>query len=127
MPCRYDHQGGQVSTPAQDFNAPSAQVPADHKQQTPEFLQKLISQLKELENKQSEVFAKMYRPESPLGGRPKKSYKPAYEEKLELQRQDKELDEKIAALKGQIRELHVLIARGEEPKPELEKAPPPSA
>ncbi len=127
MPCRYDHQGVQVSTPVQDFNAPSAPVPAIHKPQTPEFLQKLIGQLKELENKQSEVFAKMYRPESSLGGRPKKSYKPAYEVKLELQRQDKELDEKIAALKGQIRELHVLIARSEMPQPELEKAPPPSA
>ena len=127
MPCRYDHQGGQVSTPAQDFNAPSAPVPADRKQQTPEFLQKLIGQLKEKENKASELYAKRYRPESPLGGRPKKSYQPPYEVKLELDRQIRELDTQTAALKGQIRELHVLIARGEEPMPALEKAPPPSA
>lgn len=120
-----DDKGGQVSTPAPDLNQPMpSAVPTDHKQQTPEFLQKLIGQLKELENKQSELFAKMYRSPSPLGGRPKKSYKPPYEEKLEFQRQDRELDVKIAALRGQIRELHVLIAREEEPTPELEKKPP---
>jgi len=111
MSCRYDHEGGQLATPAQDFNAPSAPVPADLAQQTPEFLQKLIGQLKEKENKSSELYAKRYRPESPLGGRPKKSYKPPYEEKLELDRQIQELDDETAALRSQIRELHVLIAR----------------
>ena len=115
MSCRYDHQGGQLATPAQDVNVPSAPVPADQKPQTPEFLQKLIGQLKEKENKASELYAKRYRPESPLGGRPKKSYKPPYEEKLELDRQIQVLDEETAALKGQIRELHVLIARKETP------------
>ncbi len=112
MSCRYDHDGGgQLATPAQDFNAPSAPIPADLAQQTPEFLQKLIGQLKEKENKSSELYAKRYRPESPLGGRPKKSYKPPYEEKLELDRQIQELDDQTAALRSQIRELHVLIAR----------------
>ena len=132
MSCEYGHNGGQISTPALDQNTqtPAAQstgtanpaVPADHVPQTPEFLQKLIRDLRELENKQSEVFAKLYQSPSPLGGRPKKSYEPPYEVKEELRRQDRELDLKIAAVRGQIRELHVLLSRTALPAPELEKA-----
>ena len=137
MPCSYDHIGGQVSTPAQDFNVqtPAAQatgtanpaVPADQMPQTPEFLQKLIRELNDLRNKQSELFAKMYPSPSPLGGRPKKEYKPPYEVQEEYRRQDREFDVKIAALKGQIQELKVLLARPTMPMPELEKVTGPTA
>lgn len=136
-PCSYDHQGAQVSTPALDQNVqtPAAQstgtanpaVPADQMPQTPEFLQKLIQELKTLQNKQSEVYAKLYRDASPLGGRPKKSYEPPYEVKEELRRQDRELDLKIGAIKGQINELRVLMARPVQPMPETEKVMGPTA
>ncbi|KKL27394.1 hypothetical protein LCGC14_2385570 [marine sediment metagenome] len=136
MPCEFGHIGGQVSTPAVDHNmqTPAAMatgtanpaVPADQVPQTPEFLQKLISELNDLRNKQSELFAKMYPPASPLGGRPKKEYKPPYEVQEEYRRQDRELDIKIAALKGQIQELKVLLARPTMPMPELGKSPGPT-
>ena len=137
MSCEYGHQGGQVSTPAQDFNVqtPAAQatgtanphIPAGHAQQTPEFLQKLIGELNDLSNKQSELFAKMYPPASPLGGRPKNSYKPPYQVQEEYRRQDQELDKKIAALKGQIRDLNVLLSRQAMPAPQVEPVPGPTA
>lgn len=136
-PCSYDHRGAQISTPAQDLNVqtPAAQstgtanpaVPADQMPQTPEFLQKLIRELKELQNKDSEIYAKMYRSPSPLGGRPKKSYEPPYEEMEELRRQSRELDLKIGAIKGQIQELRVLLARPVIPMPETEKVMGPTA
>jgi hypothetical protein len=45
----------------------------------------------------------------------------------ELRRKDRELDMKIFALKSQIRELHVLLARpGVTPEPELITVPGPS-
>jgi hypothetical protein len=136
MPCSYDHQGAQISTPARDLNiqTPAAQatgtanppIPADHAQQTPEFLQKLIKELNDLRNQQSELYAKMYRPASPLGGRPKKSYQPPYEVQEEYRRQDEEFDRKIYALKGQIQELRTLLARKVQPEPELGKMPGPT-
>jgi DNA repair exonuclease SbcCD ATPase subunit len=125
-----------VSTPAQDQNiqTPAAQatgtanppIPADHAQQTPEFLQKLIRELNDLRNQQAELYAKMYPAPSPLGGRPKKSYKPPYEVQEEYRRQDMEFDKKISALKGQIQELRTLLARTVQPEPELGKMPGPT-
>jgi hypothetical protein len=117
-----------VQTPAaQATGTANPPVPADHAQQTPEFLQKLIRELNDLRNQQSELYAKMYRSPSPLGGRPKKSYTPPYEEQREYRRQDEEFDRKISALKGQVQELRVLLARTAMPEPELGKVPGPTA
>lgn len=120
-PCSYDHRGASIVTPGQDFNVqtPAAQatgtpnpaIPVDHIAQTPEFLQKLIAELKILENKDSELFAKMYSSPSPMGGRPKKNYQPHYEERRGYQRESEKLQTKIRALKSQIDELDMLLSR----------------
>lgn len=102
-----------IVTPAQDNNAPSPPVPADHVPQTPEFLTKLISDLQSLRQEQSELFAKMY-PISSVVERSGPPAKPPYEQLEEYKRQDRTLDQKIGALKAQIQELHVLLARPSE-------------
>ena len=129
-------QGAQINTPAIDHNVqtPAAQAagtanpapPADHAQQTPEFLQKLITELHGLVQEQSVLFAKMYTPHPPISHESVHT-DPPYEVMEELRRQDRTLDLKIDALKSQIRELHVLLARpGVTPAPELVTVPGPS-
>ena len=120
MPCSSDHKNT-IVTPAQDNNAPSPPVPADHVPQTPEFLTKLIQELKSLRQEQSELFAKMY-PMSSSVERAAPPTKPPYEQLEEYKRQDQILDQKIGALKGQIQELHVLLARPFKQTQGLEKA-----
>ncbi|KKN84477.1 hypothetical protein LCGC14_0289390 [marine sediment metagenome] len=135
--CNYcgEHASGVI--PTQDYNVqtPAAQatgtanppIPADHEQQTPEFLQKLIASLNTLRQEQSELYAKMYPPMKP--GQSNAPARPPYEVLEEYKRQDREYDDKINALRMQIRELHILLARKAEamPKPELEKTPGPTA
>jgi predicted Rossmann fold nucleotide-binding protein DprA/Smf involved in DNA uptake len=135
MPCTFDHKTSTVQ-PAQDFNVqtPAAQstgtanppIPADHAQQTPEFLQKLIKQLNQLKQEQSVLYAKMYgSPHSLMSHEP--PHMPPYEVLEEYRRQDREFDTKISALKMQIQELRTLLARpAVQPEPELEKAPAPA-
>lgn len=124
-----DMQGAQGVTPAADYNVqtPAAIAagtanpapPADHAQQTPEFLQKLIMELQGLVQEQSAVFAEMYKPHSPITHE-SMHIDPPYEVMEELRRKDRELDLKIWPLKSQIRELRVLLARpGVTPEPEL--------
>jgi len=102
-------------------------IPAELAQQTPEFLTSLISDVDTLRQAQSELFAKMYPPMRP--GQSNAPAKPPYEELIEYRRQDLEYDVKIAGLRGQIQELHVLLARppSDKPAPELSTAPPPEA
>ena len=128
MPSHYG-ENSNPNQPVQDHNiqTPAAQatgtanppIPADHAQQTPEFLTKLIGQLNTLRQEQSELFAKMY----PMSRAPGiASARPPYEELEEYQRQDAEYDQKISALKMQITELRVLLARpGQHPHPETEE------
>ncbi len=121
-----DHAGEGVSTPVADFNiqTPAAQatgtanppIPEDHTQQTPEFLLKLIAELNRLRQESSELYAKMY--PAAQDGPPSR---PPYEELAEYKRQDVELDAKIGALKVQIDDLRVLIAKPVMPAPELTK------
>ena len=131
MSCTYGHEAGTAVQPAKDLNiqTPAAQatgtanppIPEDHAQQTPEFLTELIRELNKLQQEQSELYAKMYPPMKP--GVSNAPAKPPYEELIELKRQDREYDNKISALRMQIRELHGLLARpaGAMPKPELKK------
>jgi hypothetical protein len=134
MPSHYG-ENSNPNQPAQDLNiqTPAAQstgtanppIPADHAQQTPEFLQKLIMQLNQFRQEQSELFAKMYPPMSARQAGP--PVRPPYEELEELKRQDEEYDRKISALKMQIQELRTLLARpAPQPKPELEQVPGPT-
>ena len=126
-----DHAGEELSTPVEDQNiqtpaavatgTPNPAVPDDHAQQTPEFLTKLIVELNRLRQESSDLFAKMY-PMS-VDGPPAK---PAYEELADYKRQDAELDRKIGALRSQIDDLVVLLARPKAPAPELTKAAAPS-
>ncbi len=138
MPVHYSSEeaGAQLSTPTVDHNVqtPAAQAtgtanpapPADHAQQTPEFLQNLIMELKGLVQEQSVLFAEMYTPHAPVTHEAPHS-EPSYEVMEELRRKDRELDKKIWALKSQIRGLHVLLARpGATPSPELTVVPGPS-
>ena len=130
MPSHYD-QGAAVTTPSTDRNiqTPAAQatgtanppIPEDHSQQTPEFLQSLISELNTLRNEQSALFAKMYAPHPVISH--ESPHTPPYEAMEEYHRQGREFDYKISALKMQIQELRVLIALPPEalPKPELKK------
>ncbi len=129
MPGHYDEAGAQIRTPAGDYNVqtPAAQAtgtanpapPADHAQQTPEFLQNLIAELHGLVQEQSVLFAKMYTPH-PVISHESPHTEPPYEVMEELRRQDRELDQKIFAIKRQINELRVLLARpGVTPAPEL--------
>jgi len=115
--------------PAQDLNiaTPAAQAtgtanpspPADHAQQTPEFLSNLILELHSLRQEQSELFAEMYPPHAPIVHEAPHSL-PRYEVMEELRRKDRELDGKIFALKRQVDDLKVLLARpGVPPAPEL--------
>ncbi len=135
MPGHSGETSGTVPATDQNIASPAAvstgtanpPIPDDQAQQTPEFLTKLIQELNTLRQEQSELFAKMYPPMRP--GQSNAPAKPPYEELIEYRRQDMEYDIKIAGLKGQIQELHVLLARpaGDMPKPELTKAPPPQA
>lgn len=118
MPCSSEHKNTTV-IPVQDGNPEAPPIPAGHEPKTPEFLQKLIDELEDLENQSSELWAKRYGSPS-LSSQPSKPYRPPYAEKLELDRQDEELGKKISALKSQIRELHVLIPRTVQSKPGLE-------
>lgn len=129
MPGLYGEPGAQLNTPATDYNVqtPAAQAtgtanpapPADHAQQTPEFLQKLIMELKRLRQEQSNLFAKMYAPH-PVISHEMPHTEPPYEMMEEWRRQDREFDLKIFALKRQIEDLKVLLARpGVTPEPEL--------
>jgi hypothetical protein len=116
-----------VQTPgAQSTGTANPPIPADHEQQTPEFVQKLIKELHQLRQEQSELFAKMYPPHSPVTHEAPHVL-PAYEEQEEYRRQDLEYDRKIAALKMQLQEIKVLIARKAQPEPETEKVPGPTA
>ena len=122
-------------TPSQDFNVqtPAAQatgtanppIPEDHAQQTPEFLTKLIAELNKLRQEQSELYAKMYPPMKM--GQSNAPMRPPYEELEEYRRQDREYDYKIAALRMQVQELHVLLARKPIAEPELEKTTGPTS
>ncbi len=128
-----DDAGSEIATPVEDKNTqtPAAEatgsanppIPEDHKQQTPEFLKKLILELNTLRQESSELFAKMY-PMSNMGGPP---VRPPYELHEEYRRQDAELDKKIYALRNQITDLHVLLSKPEAPKPELSKSQAPKA
>lgn len=131
-----DSRGAQTHTPTPDENVvtPAAQAtgtanpapPEDHAQQTPEFLQKMIQTLNGLVQEQSVLFAKMYTPH-PMITHEGPHTDPPYEVMEELRRQDRQLDTKIWALKSQIRELHVLLARpGVTPAPELTTVAGPS-
>ncbi len=129
MPDGHSGNSSNPVQPAQDHNiqTPAAQstgtanppIPADHAQQTPEFLQKLITQLNTLRQEQSELFAKMY----PMSRAPGiASARPPYEEMEDYHRQDEEFDQKISALKMQINELRTLLARpGLHPHPGTEE------
>ena len=111
-----------IQTPAaQSTGTANPPIPADHAQQTPEFLQKLIGQLNTLRQEQSELFAKMF----PMSRAPGiASARPPYEEMEEMRRQDEEFDRKISALKMQIQELRTLLARpGQHPHPGTEEIP----
>lgn len=127
-----DHYGSDASLvqPVQDHNiqTPAAQstgtanppIPADHAQQTPEFLQKLIRQLNTLRQAQSDLFAQMYSPHAPVVH--EAPHIPPYEQMEEWHRQDEEYDRKITALKMQIGELRTLLARpGVHPHPGTEE------
>ncbi len=137
MPGLYGEPGAQVNTPAADLNVqtPAAQAtgtanpapPADHAQQTPEFLQKLIMELKRLRQESSNLYAQMYGPPHQVISHESPHTEPPYEVLEELRRQDRELDLKIFALKRQIEDLKVLLARpGVTPEPELITVPGPS-
>lgn len=131
MPSHYGSEANPVQ-PAQDHNiqTPAAQstgtanppIPADHVQQTPEFLQKLIRQLNSLRQAQSDLFAQMYAPHAPMTH--EAPHIPPYEQMEEWHRQDEEFDQKISALKMQINELRTLLARpGQHPHPGTEEVP----
>ncbi len=135
MPGHSGETSGTVPADDKNIQTPAAvstgtanpPVPDELAQQTPEFLTKLIQELNTLRQEQSELFAKMYPPMKP--GQSNAPAKPPYEELIEYRRQDREFDYKIDGLKGQIRELHVLLARppAEKVAPELSTAPPPKA
>lgn len=127
-----DHgKGEELSTPVVDFNiqtpatistgTANPPIPEDHAQQTPEFLTKLIVELNRLRQESSELYAKMY-PMS-VDGPPSR---PPYEELAEYKRLDEELDGKIGAIKAQIDDLRVLLAKPTIPALELMKAKAPS-
>jgi len=130
MPEVQGDPGEELSTPVADRNiqtlaaqatgTANPPIPADHVQQTPEFLQKLIQELNSLRQESSELFAKMYPPMSVRQAGP--PIRPPYEEVEEYRRQDAELDLKISALKNQIQDLRTLLARpGEHPHPGTEE------
>ena len=129
-----DDAGSELATPVEDKNiqTPAAQatgtanppIPADHAQQTPEFLSSLIRELNTLRQESSDLFAKMYPPHSPLTH--EAPHRPPYEELAEYKRLDAELDGKIGALKAQIDDLRVLIAKKVQPAPETNKVVGPS-
>jgi hypothetical protein len=133
--CHYcgEHKSGIIPTQDLNVQTPAAQatgtanppIPADHEQQTPEFLQKLIMEYNALRQEQSELYAKMYPPMKP--GVSNAPAKPPYETLREYQRQDREYDNKIGALRMQIQELDVLLARKAMPEPELGKTTGPKA
>ena len=135
MPSHYG-ESSNPNQPVADVNiqTPAAQatgtanppIPADHAQQTPEFLQKLIRQLNTLRQEQSELFAKMYPPHAPIIH--EAPHIPPYEQLLDYQRQDEEYDQKISAIKMQIQELRVLLARpGQHPHPGTEEVTGPTS
>ena len=121
------HTEVKIQEPAADLNiqTPAAQatgtanppIPEDHAQQTPEFLQRMITQYNALRQEQSELFAKMYPPMMP--GVSNAPMKPPYEQVAEYHRQDLELDAKIGALRSKITELHTLLTRPTNPTPDL--------
>lgn len=120
-------QDQNITTPAaQATGTANPAIPADHAQQTPEFLQKLIMELRRLRQEQSQLFADMYPPHAPISHESPHT-EPPYEVMEELRRQDRELDLKIFAIKRQIDDLKVLLARpGVTPEPELITVPGPS-
>ena len=136
MPGLMDSSGATIRTPATNRNVqtPAAQAtgtanpapPEDHAQQTPEFLQELITALRGLVAEQSALFAKMYTPH-PMISHEGPETEPPYEVLTELRRQDAELDSQIFALKHQLRELPVLLARpGVTPSQELSRVTGPT-
>lgn len=126
-----DHAGEELVTPVEDQNiqtpaavatgTPNPAIPEDHAQQTPEFLTKLIGELNRLRQESSELYAKMY--PMTVDGPPSR---PPYEELAEFKRLDAELDSKIGAVKSQIDDLRVLLAKPTKPMLELTKAPAPA-
>ena len=93
-------------------------LPEEEKPKTPEFLKHLIEHKDELQAEQSELFAKMYPMNMSSGNNA--PTKPPYETMEMYHRMDREFDSKIAALRVQIDQLHVLLAREPEAKPELD-------
>lgn len=89
-------------------------LPEGHEQQTPEFLNQLISELNQIRNRRSALFAARYSlRNSPVGGSEYKE--PAYEQVIEWEKEEEELNKKEYALIAQIQELRVLLARKSEP------------
>ena len=97
-------------------------IPDEFKQETPEFLAEMISQMDTLRQEQSELFAKMYPMNMSSGNNA--PTKPPYEEMEEYRRLDREYDSKISGLRRQIEQLHVLLARPPMAEPETKTAPP---
>ena len=133
MPVHTGETSGTVPATDQNIQTPAAvstgtanpPIPDDQAQQTPEFLMSLISEVDTLRQEQSELFAKMYPPMKM--GQSNAPAKPPYAELVEYRRLDREYDMKIAGLRGQIQELHVLLSRPTSAAPELSTAPPPMA
>ena len=105
-------------------------IPDELKQETPEFLSEMISQMDTLRQEQSELFAKMYPPMHM--GQSNASVKPKYEELEMYKRLDREYDSKIAGLRVKIENLHVLLERPPMAEPETKvmasrDVPPPAA
>lgn len=111
-----------TSQPGREYNARDLPLPEGHEQQTPEFLQKLLDELKRIQDEQDENFRKMYPPVRSIGSESSPP-RPRYEVLQEYQDKDVELDRKASAIKQQIQYLRVLIAQQtQEPKPELTEA-----
>ncbi len=109
-----------IATPAAmaTGTANPGNLPPEEKPKTPEFLKHLIEHRDELQAEQSELFAKMYPMNMSSGNNA--PTKPPYETMEMYHRQDREYDSKIAALRVQIDQLHVLLAREPEATPELD-------
>ena len=111
MPGKMTEPGGNVAIPVegQEEQHPTP-IPEDQQPKTPEFLNKLFSELDELRRKRDEAYSKRYgSPQLMTSSGQHKS--PPYKEVLQFRLEEEELDKKISALTAQINELLPMMSK----------------
>lgn len=126
MPYYADQEPTDAIKPVLDQNAASPPIPAELTQKTPEFLERLVQELDETRNRRSVIFAERYScaPEG-APGFGQKGYQSRVMRNVQLDKEDRALQEKEDALQRQLQDMRstVLMAPVEEHSADLEKVP----